>query len=182
MIKKRFCSLFEDVDWTPWLDMLNCRTFRGRVLRHSSNNPGCLFWSGRFDLPPSESWLLQFWKAGSPLFSSSSFCTRVLVFCNLSGLSLCLCLYSFLWICKLLFLVSLHQSVRLLLIAYLRRAAVRVCRNIINMVINIITITKVIIINITINAIIIFVVTMSYDCLFETGSRQSVPQDRINCS
>ena len=85
--KKRFCSLMEDADWTPWLDMLNCRTFRGRVLRHSSNNPGCLFWSGRFDLPPSESWLLQFWKTGNPLFSSSSICTRVLVFCNLSALS-----------------------------------------------------------------------------------------------
>ena len=101
------------------------------------------------------------------------------------SLSPCVCVCLCVCLCESansFFLVSLHQSGGLLLIAYLRRPAVRVCRNIINMVINIIVITKVIIINITINAIIIFVVTMSYDCLFETGSRQSVPQDRINCS
>ena len=99
----------------------------------------------------------------------------------LSLISPCVCVCLCVCLCESansFFLVSLHQSFGLLLIAYLRRPAVRVCRNIINMVINNITITKVIIINLL---IIIIVVTISYYCLFETGSRQSVPQDRINC-
>ena len=173
MIKKRFCSLLEDVDWTPWLDMLNCRTFRGRVLRHSSNNPGCLFWSGRFDLPPSESWLLQFWKSSFFILVilrksvgflqsvcsvlvfvfvfvfvfvnlqtpfSSSLCTRVLVFCWLpiwDGQLSESAAISSTW--SSTSSPSLRSSSSpspssssslCLMIAYLRRAAVRVCRRI----------------------------------------------------
>ena len=181
MIKKRFCSLLEGADWTPWLDMLNCRTFRGRVLRHSSNNPGCLFWSGRFDLPPSESWLLQFWKSSFfilvilhksvgflqsvcsvlvlvPVFVfvfvfvfvnlqtpfSSSLCTRVLVFCWLpiwDGQLSESAAISSTWSSTSSPSLgsssstppstpSSSSSSLCLMIAYLRRAAVRVCRRI----------------------------------------------------